>query len=70
MPIGKYADYLVRVGKAKRVTKEEFLARLQAADDRGFMNYKTNPVKPATETAKVLSMVVPDPFHKNKPWKW
>jgi len=42
MPLGDYADYAVRVGKAKRVTREEYMARLKEADERGYVHNVSN----------------------------
>ena len=42
MPLGYYADYLVRSGKAKRVTREEYMERLKLADERGYVHNVCN----------------------------
>ncbi len=42
MPLGYYADYLVRTGKAKRVTREEYMERLKLADERGYVHNVCN----------------------------
>ncbi len=42
MPIGYYADYAVRTGKAKRVTKEEYYARLDEGTKRGLVHNVCN----------------------------
>ena len=42
MPLGPYADYLIRVGKAVRVTKEEYMERLHEAEKRGYVHNVSN----------------------------
>lgn len=42
LPIGHYAEYAIRTGKAKRVTKEEYLKILKKAEDRGFVHNVSN----------------------------
>lgn len=42
MPLGNYAESAIRTGKAKRVTKEEYLARLKEAEDRGYVHNVSN----------------------------
>lgn len=42
MPLGSYAESAIRTGKAQRVTKEEYMARLKEAEDRGFVHNVSN----------------------------
>ena len=42
MPLGDYADYAIRTGKARRLTREEYMARLKEAEDRGYVHNVSN----------------------------
>ena len=41
-PIGHLAEYAIRVGHAKQITREEFFDILKAAEDRGFVHNVAN----------------------------
>ena len=42
MPLGHYAEYAIRTGKARRVTREEYMARLKEAEERGYVHNVSN----------------------------
>lgn len=42
MPMGHFAEYIIREGKGIRLTKEQFMDRLKAAEDRGFVHNVAN----------------------------
>lgn len=42
MPIGHFAEYCIRVGKAKRVTKQEYLDYLKKAEELGYVHNVAN----------------------------
>ena len=42
MPLGSYAEYAIRTGKGRRLTKEEYMAKLKEAEDRGFVHNVSN----------------------------
>ena len=42
MPIGYYADYAVRTGKARRITKEEYYEKLRKAESLGYVHNVCN----------------------------
>ena len=42
MPLGSYAESAIRTGKAVRVTKEEYMAKLREAEERGFVHNVSN----------------------------
>ncbi len=42
MPVGYYADYMVRTGKARYVTRDEYMQKLKLADERGYVHNVCN----------------------------
>lgn len=42
MPLGHYAEYAIRTGKARRVTREEYMQRLKEAEERGYVHNVSN----------------------------
>lgn len=42
MPMGHFAEYIIREGKGIRLTKEQYLAKLKAAEERGFVHNVAN----------------------------
>ena len=42
MPLGDYAEYAIRTGKGRRVTREEYLERLNEGTRRGFVHNVSN----------------------------
>ena len=38
MPIGKFAEYTIRTGKSRQITKEEYLEILSRAEDKGLVH--------------------------------
>lgn len=42
MPLGNYAEYAIRTGKGVRLTREEYMARLKEAEERGYVHNVSN----------------------------
>ena len=42
MPLGYYAEYAIRTGKGRRITREEYMAKLKEAEDRGYVHNVSN----------------------------
>ena len=42
MPLGYYAESAIRTGKARRLTREEYMAKLKEAEDRGYVHNVSN----------------------------
>ncbi len=42
LSIGHFADYLIRTGKGKKITKEQFLEKIKQAEERGFVHNISN----------------------------
>jgi len=38
LPIGKFAEYTIRTGKGRRITKDEYLEIVSRAEDKGFVH--------------------------------
>lgn len=42
MPLGDYAEYAIRTGKGRRLTREEYMAKLKEAEDLGYVHNVSN----------------------------